>query len=139
MSVFILIGQYQITTTSEEALPLGVIQKIDCGVSGVTIAALAYSSSFDAEKSLWTTKWISASEPAVDVTRFKSLGHDDTAGALNAAAENAKKIDELANGSDTVPPPDTPTNLKAVAEKDGLRLSCKTIGDGLKNSIAKII
>ena len=139
LSAFMCIGQYQITTTSETALPLGVIQKIDCGVSGFTIAALAYSSSFDAEKSLWTTKWISAAEPAIDITRFKSLGHDDTAGALNAAAENAKKIDELANGTDTVPPPDTPTNLKAVAEKDGLRLSCKPIGDGLKNSIAKII
>ena len=139
LSSYLLIGQYQITTTSETALPLGVIQKIDCGVSGFSIAALAYSSSFDAEKSLWTTKWISAAEPAIDVARFKSLGHDDTAGALNAAAENAKKIDELANGSDTVPPPDTPINLKAVAEKDGLRLSCKPIGDGLKNSITKII
>lgn len=139
LSVYMLLGQYQITTTSDTAITLGIIQKIDCGISGFSLEALSYSSTFDAEKALWTTKWISAAEPAIDVKRFKSLGHDDTAGALNAAAENAKKIDELANGSDTVPPPDTPINLKAVAQKEGLHLSCVPIGGGLRNSVAKII
>lgn len=48
-------------------------------------------------------------------------------------------LQEIGSGGIKIENPDTPTNVTAKAEKDGIRLSCNLSTDGLKNSISYLV
>lgn len=48
-------------------------------------------------------------------------------------------LQEIGSGGIKIENPDTPANVTAKAEKDGIRLSCNLSTDGLKNSISYLV
>ncbi|MDR2134849.1 MAG: hypothetical protein LBP27_07045, partial [Treponema sp.] len=131
--------KYKITGTSETYIPPGTFRNIDMGISGFIAPALALSTTFSAEKDLFTTSWITVGDAAVDRSRYKNASYDFAAGAEYAGNVANNRLDKLADGSSAdVGRPDNVTGIRAAAGKDTIHITWDPLGDGLKNGIKHI-
>lgn len=110
---------------------------IDTGSSGTQFTALAISCTYDPDQAIYSATFLSYGDILVDTTRFKETASGNPLDSV--ISDISYKLEGVISGQPDMGPPSPPTNLKAVAFEDGIKLTCIPEIIGVQNSITAFV
>lgn len=123
-------AHYKITLQTERQIVPGVYMNIDTGLSGFTATALCISSSYDVDKDIYSSVFVTISAAQISLTRSAVSETSPNKGAL----QSAQNVYEDVYNSNNEPPA-VPANITVTANRNGLSGYCEPEGTGITNTI----
>lgn len=128
-------GNLSFRFQSEEKIEPGSFRRIDTGATGLSCTVFIRSRTLEGKDEQYSYEAQSVSDFVIQ-TEKSSVNYSQTGAAAIAAVANLKKSLNEGNGNYV---PDKITGVKAVAERDGIIITCSKPPKGLKNTITKYI
>ncbi len=128
-------GNLSFRFQSEEKIEPGSFRRIDTGATGLSCTVFIRSRTLEGKDGQYSYEAQSVSDFVIQ-TEKSSVNYSQTGAAAIAAVANLKKSLNEGNGNYV---PDKITGVKAVAERDGIIITCSKPPKGLKNTITKYI
>lgn len=128
-------GNLSFRFQSEEKIEHGSFRRIDTGATGLSCTVFIRSRTLEGSSEQYSYEAQSVSDFVIQ-TEKSSVNYSQTGAAAIAAVANLKKSLNEGNGNYV---PDKITGVKAVAERDGIIITCSKPPKGLKNTITKYI
>ena len=128
-------GNLSFRFQSEEKIEPGSFRRINTGATGLSCTVFIRSRTLEGKDEQYSYEAQSVSDFVIQ-TEKSSVNYSQTGAAAIAAVANLKKSLNEGNGNYV---PDKITGVKAVAERDGIIITCAKPPKGLKNTITKYI
>ena len=128
---------FKISARLNQPVSPGGNYSIDTGSSGTQFTALAISCTYDPDKAIYSATFLSYGDILVDTTRFKETASGNPLDSV--ISDISDKLEGVISGQPDMGPPSPPTNLKAVAFEDGIKLTCIPEIIGVQNSITAFV
>ncbi|MBQ0167222.1 MAG: hypothetical protein KBT02_08965 [Treponema sp.] len=123
-------AHYKITLQTERQIVPGAYMSIDTGLSGFTTTGLCISTSYDVEKDIYTSVFVTISAAQISLTRSAVSDTSSNKGALQSIQ---RIYDDVKNSNSE--PPATPSEISVTAGRNGLSGFCVPAGTGITNTI----